>query len=105
MNIGPIHYNSSLQQIEALSIAKSELYGLVKLTTALLWLRTIIFEIGYDQSLSIMLEDNTVSILIGEGKILSAGRVKQVDIKFQWLKMVIKEKYFLIRYVPSALNY
>jgi len=49
MNTGLIHYNSSLQQIVALSTAKSELYGLVMLATALLWLRTIMFEIGYDQ--------------------------------------------------------
>jgi len=63
------------------------------------------FEIGYDQSPWIILEDSTAAILIGEGKVSSAGRVKHVDIKFRCLKMTIKEKHFLIRYVPSALNY
>jgi len=51
------------------------------------------------------MEDNTATILIGDGKVSSAGRVKHVDIKFQWLKMAIKEKHFFISYVPSALNY
>jgi len=63
------------------------------------------FEIGYDHSPSIILEDNTAAILIGEGKVLSTGRVKHVNIKFQWLKMAIKEKHFFICYVHSALNY
>jgi hypothetical protein len=53
----------------------------------------------------IILEDSTAAILIGEGKVSSAGRVKHVDIMFQWLKMAITEKHFLIRYVPSALYY
>ena len=52
-----------------------------------------------------ILEDNTAAILIGEGMVLSAGRDKHVDIKFQWMKTAIKEKHFSIRYVPSALNY
>jgi len=105
MNTGLIHYNSSLQQIVALSTAESKLYGLVKLATALSWLRTIMLAIGYDQSPLIILEDNTAAILIGEGMVLSAGRDKHVDIKFQWMKTAIKEKHFSIRYVPSALNY
>jgi len=73
VNTGLIHYNSSLQQIVALSTAESELYRLVKLATAHLWLRTIMFEIGYNQSPSIIFEDNTAAILIGEGKVSSAG--------------------------------
>jgi len=32
------------------------------------------FEIGYNQSPWIILEDNTASILISEGKVSSAGR-------------------------------
>jgi len=51
------------------------------------------------------LEEYTAAILIGKVKVSFAGRVKHVDIKFQWLKMVTKEKHFLTRYVPSALNY
>jgi hypothetical protein len=105
MNTGLIHYNSSLQQIVAFSTAESKLYGFVKLVTALLWLRTNKSEIGYDQSPFIILEDNTAGILISHGKVSSAGQVKHVDIKFQWLKMSIKEKHFFIRYVSSALNY
>jgi len=73
-----------MQQIVALSTAESELYRLLKLATAL---------------------HSTVTILIGEGKVSSAGRVKHVDIKFQWLKMTIIEKHFLIRYMTSALTY
>jgi len=72
---------------------------------ALLWLRTIMFEIGYDHSPSIILEDNTAAILIGASKVSSAGQVENDDIKFQWLKMAFKEKHFLIRCVPPALNY
>jgi len=48
---------------------------------------------------------NAVGILFSKGKVSSAGRVKHADIKFQWLKMSIKEKHFFIRYVSSALNY
>ena len=47
----------------------------------------------------------TAAILISKGKVLSTGRAKQLDSKFHCLKIAIKEKYFLIRYVPSALNY
>jgi len=60
MNTGLIHYNSSLQQIVALSTAESELDGFVKLVTALLWFGTIMFEIGYNQSPFIVLEDKTL---------------------------------------------
>jgi len=63
------------------------------------------FEIGYDQTPLIILEDNTPTILICEDKVSSTGRVKHVGIKFQWPMMAITEKMCLIRYVPSALNY
>ena len=69
-----------MQQIVALSI-ESEVYGFVKLATALLWLRTILIKIGYNQSPSIVLVDKTAAILIGEGRVLTASRVKHVDIK------------------------
>jgi len=69
------------------------------------WLRNVMFEIECDQSPAIILEDNTAAIVIFEGNVSSACRVKHVDVKFQWLKMAINEKHFLIRYVPSALNY
>jgi len=68
---------------------------------ALLWLRTIMFE----KNPSITLENNTAAILIREGKVSSAGRIKHVDMKFQWLKMAIKKNFFFICYVSAAVNY
>ena len=63
-------------------------------------------EIDFEQKgATLIWEDNKAAILIAEAECSSAGRTKQVDIRFRLIEEGIKRGEVRIRFRPSDLNY
>ena len=70
----------------------------------ILWVRTLLDELGFPQQPTTLLCDNQPAIAIAQN-LTTLGRVKHVDIKHHFIRQHINEfKTLIVKYVPTLDN-
>ena len=97
LNSSPAIWSSKLQSTIALSSAEAEYVSLSMCARDILWLRNVLFEVGFPQEEpSAVYEDNQACIMIAENCKGNTG-IKHVDLKIHFIKDVIKSKHIQLR--------
>jgi hypothetical protein len=92
---------ASTQSVIALSSGESEFYGIVKGTSCLLGLKSMVADLG-KQCLAILYTDATAGKGIAQRR--GAGKVRHLDTQFLWVQQKIGEKRLLVRKVKGTEN-
>jgi len=86
----------------ALSSTEAEYITAATTTKELIWLQTIISELGYKLSRpSIIYSDNQSSITLSENP-KHHDRTKHIDLRFHFLREKVKNKILKLEYTPTA---
>ena len=86
---GPISWMSKRQPVVALSSAEAEYVAISSATQEALWLRSMMEELGYPQSPTIIYSDSTTAIAIANNPVLHS-RVKHIDIRHHFVRDCIQ---------------
>ena len=97
-----VSWKSTYQQSVALSTTEAEYVAACTTGRELAWLRKLLNELGYHQTMSKILEDNQGTIAISNSAIESE-KSKHIDICYHWLRDQIKEKKLKMEYCPTSL--
>ena len=69
------------------------------------YLRSLMRELGHKQAESTLIwEDNKAVILIAEIECSSAGRSKDIDVRYKFVAQAITEGSVRVRYTPTDMN-
>lgn len=99
-----ISWKSRKQRTIALSTCEAEFMAIADATKEILWLREMLFELGYNQQESTVLKcDNQASITIANNNARNE-RTKHIDVRYQFVKETIKKKQIRLEYVKSTEN-
>jgi hypothetical protein len=105
VNHGAISWKSGLQPIVTLSSCEAEYLGLCAEVCEVKYLRNLLADLGHEQTESTLIwEDNRAAILVAQQECSSAGRCKQIDIRFRFVAEAIKDRVVRVRYTPTDLN-
>lgn len=90
------------QQTVALSSTEAELSALCTVTCHEMWLNRLLYDLGYSSKEPICVyEDNQSAMRIAEES-KDFGRVKHIDVKFHFLRDLIRDGCIVLKYLPSA---
>lgn len=89
------------QQGIALSTAEAEYVSLSIAACEGLWLRTLLYEMGFDNSSFEIYEDNVSAIYISSG-CGNTKRSKHIDIRFHHIKDLIEKNIVDVKYISSV---
>ena len=102
MNGSPIHWSSKLQKSVSLSSTEAEYICLSAGTTATIFIRTLLSEIGFTQkSATEIIQDNQSTIKIAESRKQQPG-IKHIDIRHHFVRDKIQSKE--IKLVGTGTN-
>lgn len=97
-----LSWQSRKQSIVALSSTEAEYIAAATATKELIWLQTIISELGYTLSQpSIIYSDNQSSIALSANP-KHHERSKHIDIRFHFLREKVSNKILKLEYTPTA---
>lgn len=96
-----LSWQSRKQSIVALSSTEAEYIAAATATKELLWLQTIIYELGYSLSQpSIIYTDNQSCIGLSENPKFH-DRSKHIDLRYHFLREKVKNKIIQLEYTPT----
>jgi hypothetical protein len=94
-----VSWKSQKQQIVALSSTESEYIGLATAIQEALWMRSLLKELGFAQSKTIVFGDNQSSMAIAKGG--QTNRSKHIDIKYHFIRNHLVNKEIELKYMES----
>jgi hypothetical protein len=98
---GPISWTSKRQPVVALSSAEAEYVAISAATQEALWLRSMMEELGYPQSPTIIYSDSTTAIAIANNPVLHS-RVKHIDIRHHFVRDCVQRNQIKFMHQPSS---
>lgn len=102
-NGGVISWRSKLQASVSLSTLQAEHTAIVETGREVMWTRNILQEMGFEQSPTVIFDDNKACIDTLLNPIVN-DRMKHIELKQHWLKHELANQTFEIRYCKSANN-
>ena len=104
MGTGAISWRSKLQSIVALSTTEAEYVAACSAGTEVMWLRNLFTELGYDLSStsSPLFIDNQSALCVAKNP-EHHGRMKQLDLRYFWLRDEVEKGNIVVEYCPTAL--
>jgi len=101
---GAVGWSSKRQTFVTLSSTEAEYVAAVEAGKEIMWMRSILEEFGYSQSLaSSLMIDNQSGIDVAKNP-EHHGRMKHLDLRFYWLREKVEEGIIAPLYVPSSEN-
>jgi hypothetical protein len=105
-NHGLISWRSKLQAIVTLSSAEAEHVVLADMICEVKYLRELARGLGFTQTEpTLIYEDNRTAIMVAEAECSAGGRLKHVDVKFEFATEAVRNKEVWVRYIPTNLNF
>lgn len=104
VNGGIVSWASKKQNVVALSTAEAEYMAAGMMATEVMWTRQLLNEMGFEQPApTVILCDNQPAIQIASDD-FHHGRTKHIDIKYHFIKDMVKNNHIKMNHVSSALQ-
>ena len=107
INNGAVVWKSQLQHTVALSTMKAEYMALTEATKELIWIRTLLAELGYLNHSTAsttkpteLYSDNQSAIALAKNPV-SHARAKHIDIRHHFVRDAIQNKIVWVEYIPT----
>ncbi len=100
---GSIHVFSTIIPCVVASAGEAEYAALFATGRHAASLRTTLSDMGYPQEPTIIMCDNTSAIGIATDSI-KQKRSKAVDMRFHWIRDRVRQRQFIIAYIPTQQN-
>lgn len=99
-----ISYQSKKQKTTALSSMEAEYIAVAELVQEVLWLSGLYQELGIQLSTPILINEDNQSCIAYSKNDVNHGRAKHIDIKYHFVKDLIKEGKIKLQYIESNDN-
>ena len=100
MNGGPVAWRSRVQKRVALSTAEAEYMAVSDASRECVWLRRILKELGYEQQVTVIWEDNQACVGLTRNDIYHE-RSKHIDLRYHFIREQITAGTITVQYVPT----
>jgi len=100
---GPVYWKSQFQKVIALSSTHSEVIALSDMCKRLVWILSLLQELGFQFPLAPVFEDNQAS-LITIKKPTSSERSRHVEVRYLWTRQLHEQKVCLFKWIESKCN-
>lgn len=102
MGSGTVSWSSKLQSLVALSTTEAEYISAVEAGKEICWMRNLVEEMGFPMTTpSVLRIDNQSAISVAKNP-EHHGRMKQLDLRFYWLRDKVEEGVIAPNFVPTA---
>jgi hypothetical protein len=102
---GCFSWSSKKQTATALSTGEAEYYATVNAGREILWIRQLLSELNFNQTLGTVLRiDNTSSIRMVETPDNVTNRTKHINIAYHWIRDEVRRQAIKPEYIPSDQN-
>ena len=98
-----VSWASKKQTTVSLSSAESEYCAMSVASQEILWMRTLLGELGFPQPTTVLQCDNQPAIAIAQN-LVTLGRIKHIDIKHHFIRQHILECALKVQWTPSLEN-
>ena len=98
---GPVYAKSSVQKLNTVSSAESELVGLSDSTSQVIWTRQFLEGQGYNIGPAKIYEDNTSAIKLAENGRSNSSRTRHIAIRFFFISDRINSKEIVVEYMKT----
>jgi hypothetical protein len=100
---GPISWSSRAQKTVALSSTEAEYMALSDCSRQVVWVRTLLGELGYQLRPIPICGDNQGSIFIASNPV-TEKRSKHIDIRYHYIREVIRRKIVEVYFIEGEEN-
>ena len=100
---GAVAWMSKSQKVVALSSCEAELYALCECMKEILWLLSFLDEMSIKYCVPVIWVDNQGAIALSQNPV-HHQRTKHIDVKWYFIRDVIKSDRVLVRYVQTQFN-
>ena len=101
---GPVSWNSKKQTTIAISTAESELYAEVQEAQDILWIRSLLQELGYDITQpTVLYEDNAGALALANNTVIGK-RTRHVNIKYHCINDWVSKGFIHLEKVATTNN-
>jgi hypothetical protein len=101
---GPVIYKSRLQRTVALSTAEAEYMALALCVQEVVWIRSVLSELGIDQQRGTdVFVDNQSALAIAKN-VGYQSRAKHIDIRYHFVRYHVSRGDVVLQYVPSNVQ-
>ena len=102
---GPICWNSRKQTTVALSTAESELYAEIQEAQDILWIRSLLQELGYDMTQpTVLYEDNAGALALANNTVIGK-RTRHVNIKYHCINDWVNKGFIRLEKVAQPTTW
>jgi hypothetical protein len=98
---GPVYAKSTVQKLNTVSSAESELVGLSDSTSQIIWTRQFLEGQGYNIGPAKIYEDNTSAIKLAENGRSNSSRTRHIAIRFFFISDRINSKEIVVEYMRT----
>jgi len=98
---GPVYAKSTVQKLNTVSSAESELVGLSDSTSQIIWTRQFLEGQGYNIGPAKIYEDNTSAIRLAENGRSNSSRTRHIAIRFFFISDRINSKEIVVEYMKT----
>ena len=98
---GPVYAKSSVQKLNTVSSAESELVGLSDSTSQVIWTRQFLEGQGYNIGPAKIYEDNTSAIKLAENGRSNSSRTRHIATRFFFISDRINSKEIVVEYMKT----
>lgn len=96
----PVDFQSTKQVLTTRSSTEAELVALDSAVTSTLWLQSLMQDLGYPSSVTVIYQDNRSTMRMAEtGRVTK--RTRHIDVRYFYVKEHLDRGLFRIVYVPS----
>jgi hypothetical protein len=101
---GLISWFSKGQDTVALSAAEAEYIAATEAAKEAIWLRTLLSELGFNQEVTTLFEDNQACILLSKNPQLHS-RTKHIQIRYHFIREKVLSKELILKYVSTKYQW
>ena len=100
---GPIYWKSQFQKAIALSSTHSEIIALSHLCKRLVWILSLLNELGFQFPLAPVFEDNQASLITIKKPTVSE-RSRHIEVRYLWTRQLHEMKMCFFKWIESKNN-
>lgn len=101
LGVGCVSHQSKKQATVALSTAEAEYMALSSATQELKWLRQLLGELGFEQTLTEVFQDNQACVQMAKGNV-NHQRSKHIDMRYHFIQEAVTAGEMKLTWIPTS---